>query len=108
MIPKGYVCLRRSHSDAFLGNWNACKIIYMKPYKRQCNSLSLTMGPVVASLAMYATHRILQRLVAGQLFRKGIPRKIRRLVSMMMEYEVLADVFSEFMEELMTVLTNTV
>ena len=108
MIPKGYVCLRQSHNDAIFGDWNACKIIYTKPYKRQCNSLSLTMGPVVASLAMYATHRMLKRLVAGQLFRKGIPRKFRRLLSMMMEYEVLADVFSEFMEELMTVLTNTI
>ena len=66
------------------------------------------MGPVIASLAMYATQRMLTRLAAGQLFRKGIPRRIRRLMSLMMEHDILADVFHDFMEELLTVLTNMV
>ena len=79
----------------------------MKPYTRQHDSTFVTMGPVVASIAMYATRRMLSRLVAGQILRKGVQRKIRRMGSMIMEYDILSEVFSDLFEELFDRLLST-
>ena len=65
------------------------------------------MGPVVASLAMYATERLVSRLVAGQILRKGVARKLRILVRLMMKESVLHGVFSDFLEDISDVMATT-
>ena len=65
------------------------------------------MGPVVASLAMYATERLVSRLVAGQILRKGVARKLRVLVRLMMKESILHDVFSDFLEDISDVMATT-
>ena len=65
------------------------------------------MGPVVASLAMYATERLVSRLVAGQILRKGVARKLRILVRLMMKESVLHGVFSDFLEDIFDVMATT-
>ena len=68
---------------------------------------STVMGPVVASLAMYATERLVSRLVAGQILRKGVARKLRILVRLMMKESVLHGVFSDFLEDISDVMATT-
>ena len=100
MIPHGSISLRRSFSDGALGYDNKCQYSYMKPVRCPTKMASILMGPVVASLALYVTERLLTRMMAGQLLRKGIYRKMRRLTGMMMEHSILADLLSDFLEEL--------
>jgi hypothetical protein len=63
--------------------------------------LSMSMGPVSAAVAMYAAERLLARILKGQLFRKGVVRKMRRLVGMILErnnvYEVVCEAFGDMM-----------
>ena len=106
MVPEGSFCLRVGHGKSIFTHGNTYRFISMNPYKRQQDSKFVTMGPVVASIAMYATHRMLTRLLAGQILRKGVQRKIRRLGSMFMDYHVLSDVFNELIEEFFTFLLN--
>ena len=101
MIPEGSFCLRVGHGKSIFTHGNNYRFINMNPYKRQQDSKFVTMGPVVASLAMYATRRMLTRLVAGQILRKGVHRKIRRLGSMFMEHHVLIDICNELVEDLL-------
>ena len=65
------------------------------------------MGPVVASLAMYATERLVSRLVAGQILRKGVARKLRILVRLMMKESILHGVFSDFLEDISDFMATT-
>ena len=108
MVPTGFFCLRRGHTGTIFDKKRAGIFIDMHQCHRRYHHMSVTMGPVIASLAMYATKRMLSRLVAGQLFRKGIPRKIRRLFSMMTQDEVFVDLLQDFLEELMTSLVGII
>ena len=99
MIPEGSFCLRGGHGKAMFTHDNTFRFIDKKPYTR--DATFVTMGPVVAALAMYATRRMLTRLVAGQILRKGVHRKIRRLGSMFMEHHVLIDICNELVEDLL-------
>ena len=106
MISEGSFCLRKVHGEASFIHGHTCRFTHMKSYNRRPDATFVTMGPVVASIAMYATHRMLTRLLAGQILRKGVQRKIRRLGSMFMDYHVLSDVFNELIEEFFTFLLN--
>jgi hypothetical protein len=59
----------------------------------------MSMGPVSAAVVMYAGERLLTRIFDGQLLRKGVIRKMRRLAKMLLErdtlYEVVCDAFDD-------------
>jgi hypothetical protein len=57
------------------------------------------MGPVSMAVLLYVGERVLGRLVAGQLLRKGIARKIRRLVYMIVDWHVLQEVLYDYLED---------
>jgi hypothetical protein len=99
MITGFIPILRRSNSnDVILHNMgvrrsNSCGNI------RQENTISLSMGPVSMAVLLYVGERVLGRLVAGQLLRKGIARKIRRLVYMIVDWHVLQEVLYDYLED---------
>jgi hypothetical protein len=67
---------------------------------RHKNKAIVSMGPVVSSIVLYTVERFLNRLVAGQLLRKGVSRKIRRLVSMMVTAHVIYEVVFDMLEDM--------
>jgi hypothetical protein len=62
----------------------------------------ITMGPVAASVSLYIVERVLSRMYKRQLFRRGIIRKARYLVKMVLELEILYEVFYDILEDIMT------
>ena len=108
MIPTGYFCLGRGQSGTPFDHSRAFRSVDVQQCYHRHHHVSITMGPVIASLAMYATKRMVSRLVAGQLFRKGIPRKIRRMFSMMTQDDVVVDVLGDLFEEIMTLLVGII
>jgi hypothetical protein len=62
----------------------------------------ITMGPVAASVSLYIVERVLSRMYKRQLFRRGIIRKARYLVKMVLELEILYEVFYDVLEDIMT------
>jgi len=100
MISYGVMSLRRSPSNGFFDN-KKYHLEYKKSPRCQLHKPCISMGPVVASIILFVLQRFCTRLVSGQILRKGIPRKIRRMIKMMMENDVIADVFSECIEDLL-------
>ena len=95
----------RSPSNGLLvGGGNKCNTIS----RSQDMHTYIVMGPVVASLVLYATERLLSRIMAGQIHRKGLSRKMRRLTSMMTTQSILVEILSDFLEELSDFLAGCV
>jgi hypothetical protein len=92
--------LRRSHSNDVIRygvgvrRSNSCGVI------RQQNASSLSMGPVSMAVVLYVGERLLDRLVSGQLLRKGVVRKIRRLLRMILDVHVLYEMFYDYLEDI--------
>ena len=56
----------------------------------------VVMGPVTASIVLYVGSRLVNRICNGQLMRKGVPRKMRRMCTLLVVdwhllYEMLLD-----------------
>jgi hypothetical protein len=66
------------------------------------SNTQITMGPVAASLSLYIVERVLTRIYKRQLFRKGIIRKARYLIKMVLEISTLYEVFYDLLEDIMT------
>jgi Ni/Fe-hydrogenase subunit HybB-like protein len=58
------------------------------------------MGPVSMAVVLYVGERLLDRLVSGQLLRKGVVRKIRRLLRMILDVHVLYEMFYDYLEDI--------
>ena len=58
------------------------------------------MGPVTMAVVLYVGERLLGRMVSGQLLRKGVARKIRRLVYMITDVHVLHEVLQDLLEDI--------
>jgi len=72
----------------------------MRVTRLQSPQLSLSMGPVSAAVLVYVTKRFLSRLMAGQILRKGVSRKIRRLTHMILDHEILVEVMNDVLEDI--------
>jgi hypothetical protein len=57
-------------------------------------------GPVGSSLSLFVLEKAAKRLVAGQILRKGILRKIRRLATILGTWHVFQLMLEEFLENL--------
>jgi hypothetical protein len=101
MLPGVGLTLRRSPSNITFGKVDCSKSCYVKIQRPSCCTNSVLMGPVIASLVLYGMERICTRVLAGQLLRKGIRRKVRRLAGMMTQVEVLSDVLPDFIDDVM-------
>lgn len=75
-------------------NSNMCNTV------RPLDVSSMKMGPVSMAVAMYVGERLLGCLVAGQLMRKGIARKIQRLAVIVFDVHVMYEVMYECLEDL--------
>ena len=108
MFTSGSISLRRSPSIDFFECSNKCQYSYMKPPGRHVNTLSISMGPVIASLVLYMTKHICTQILTRQLYRKGGARKIRRLANLMKEHSVLKEVFLDLLDEILGYLAGSV
>jgi hypothetical protein len=66
------------------------------PPLRAC---AMTMGPVSSAIVLYAMDRAVRRLVAGQILRKGVVRKMKRLMRMMSEFSVVSEIVQDVIED---------
>ena len=100
MIPVVVRPLRHSYSDHMIRydtnnvHSNMCTTV------RPSNARAMSMGPVSMAVAMYVGERLLGRLVAGQILRKGVARKIRRLAGMILDVHVMYEVLYECLENM--------
>jgi hypothetical protein len=61
--------------------------------------IDLCMGPVCTAVCMYVIERLMIRTLAGQLMRKGVPRKMRRLLWMVMDVHIILELVQDTMED---------
>jgi hypothetical protein len=101
MLPGVGLTLRRNPSNITFGKVDSYNSCYVKIERSSCCTNSVVMGPVIASLVLYGIERICTRVFAGQLLRKGIGRKVRRLTVMMTRVEVLSDVIPDFIDDVL-------
>jgi hypothetical protein len=59
----------------------------------------ISMGPVTAAISLYIAERIVTRIVKGQVFRKGIIRKLRRLNNMILEWHIIHEMICDILED---------
>jgi hypothetical protein len=85
-------------STLSLRQTNSCT--YVK--KVRANTTGIAMGPVSTAVVLYVVERLLTRVVAGQIHRKGIIRKIRRLAYMVVEFHMLSEIFMDIIEDVWT------
>ena len=90
------------HSMIVMGSPLAPSLTGMRVTRLQHPQLSLSMGPVSAAVLVYVTKRFLSRLIAGQILRKGVSRKIRRLTHMMLDYDILVEILNDVLEDVAT------
>ena len=62
----------------------------------------ITMGPITSAVLLYGVERLLTRILAGQIHRKGVIRKIRRLSSMIVEFHTMCDIIMDVVEDMLT------
>ena len=60
----------------------------------------VSMGPVSSALVLYVTDRLVSRVLKGQILRKGVPRKVRYLCTMLMQMNILNEVLVDILEDL--------
>jgi hypothetical protein len=60
------------------------------------------MGPVSASVLLYVAGRLLNRICHGQLMRRGVLRKMRRMGVLMVEWHLLYEVLLDCLEDMST------
>ena len=106
MVPGALMPMLRSLSSSTLYDATSGGVANMHHPKRTAYTAAAaaghatTMGPITASVVLYVVERVLTRAVHGQLLRRGIARKIRRLVAMVVEWHVLYEVFYDLLEDL--------
>ena len=69
-------------------------------YSNRCRNGLISMGPVSAAVLLYVGERALTRAVNGQLLRRGISRKIRRLVGMICQWHMIYEVVYDMLEDM--------
>jgi hypothetical protein len=65
----------------------------------RCHLPKLSMGPVFTAVVVYIAEKFILRLAAGQIFRKGVTRKTRRLLYMILEVHVLLEIVQDVLED---------
>lgn len=53
------------------------------------------MGPITTAVVLFGAEKLLIRVVAGQMHRKGVIRKARRLMSMVLEFHTLCSIVED-------------
>ena len=59
----------------------------------------ILMGPVTSAVALYIVEKIVTRIVKGQVFRKGVIRKLRRLKNMILECHIMHEIVYDILED---------
>ena len=57
------------------------------------------MGPVSASVLFFVAGRLLNRICNGQLLRRGVYRKMRRMGALMVEWHLVYEVVLDCLED---------
>jgi len=59
----------------------------------------ISMGPVTSAVALYIAERIVIRIAKGQVFRKGVIRKLQRLNNMILEWHIIHEMVCDILED---------
>ena len=97
MVPGKLIPISRSNSLSVIPN------AYCTHNTRGVNTntaLYLTMGPVTTSLVLFVAEKAFTRAFKGQLLRKGVLRKMKRLAHMILDWGILCEVLSDVLEDL--------
>lgn len=68
---------------------------------RKNTNLFLTMGPVSTAVILFIAEKAVSRAAKGQLLRKGVIRKIRRLTTMILEWNVVFTVLCDIIDDIL-------
>jgi hypothetical protein len=68
-------------------------------HHRQTHAFASVMGPVSTAVVVYIAERFVLRLTAGQIMRKGVTRKIKRLMHMVLELHLLFEILQDVLED---------
>lgn len=99
MILGTLLSLRRSNSKAALYA-SSCQVNRRSDSHGVSGVQYLSMGPVASALVLYVAKRMITRVLKRQLFRKGVVRKIKRLLTMLLELNVMHEVLCDMLEDL--------
>ena len=67
---------------------------------RKCNYVPINMGPVISAVGIYVINRIVIRVLKGQVFRKGVTRKLKRLSNMILEWHIIYEMIYDILEDI--------
>jgi len=101
MIPNMLLPVQRSLSAGSLD------LRHLRParagrryYSRRYTPTPVSMGPVSASVLLYVAGRLLNRISNGQLMRRGVFRKMRRMGALMVEWHLVYEVLLDCLEDM--------
>jgi hypothetical protein len=92
MYLSSYSTLRPSHGQVVCVNARTVNI----------RTRGITMGPLTAAVVLYSVDRLVTRVMARQIHRKGVLRKIRRLISMVTEFHMICELVQDVVEDIWT------
>jgi hypothetical protein len=99
MIPFSPPFLRRSNSESLLYVSHGSN---QYPSSREKNAMScVLMGPVTSALVLYVADRMVSRVLKGQIMRKGVARKVKRLFAMLAEMNIIHQFLCDVFEDLL-------
>ena len=90
--------LRRSNSFGSMRTSNACYAHSVRGVTTNA-VFCLTMGPVATAVGLFVAEKAITRAMKGQLLRKGVVRKIRRLAHMFLKFDILYDMLCDMLED---------
>lgn len=75
-----------------------------RPFAQTVNlrTSGITMGPLTSAVVLYSLERLCTRIYAGQMHRKGIARKMRRLMCMIGEFPMVCALLMDVLEDILT------
>jgi hypothetical protein len=62
----------------------------------------VSMGPVTSALVLYVADRMVSRVLKGQILRKGVTRKVKRLFTMFGEMDIIHQWLCDVCEDLLS------
>ena len=90
--------MSRSNSFSVIPHTNAC--ITHSDKNTDKNAVAcLKMGPVATAVVLFVVEKAMSRALKGQILRKGVLRKMRRLSHMVLEWNVVLSILYDILED---------
>ena len=98
MVPSMFPSVQRSLSSTSL---NQLALPPSHAHNRhRPGATRASMGPVSASVVLYVASRLLSRIYKGQLMRKGVYRKLRRMSVLLLDYHLVYEMVLDCLDRI--------